>query len=346
MNVKRVSKTLTVSICLLILAGCTVAGKKLQYYSENTCAKNNYSSEDQLQITYLGAGGYLMRRGKASILVSPFFSNSSFLTLGLFRIKSKKKHIEKYLPPVEDVDAILVGHSHYDHLMDIPYIVKQHAKKAVIYGNRAMKHLLAPAFKDNPGKLVALNDIAAAGGKEQGKWTKVSNDRIRFMAIKSEHAPHVCGISFFNGKTPDKDRDTLPKRASHWVPGQTFTFIIDFLAADGETVDFRIHYQDAASSPLKGFPPEGICNIDLAILCAASYHEVTDYPGRFLEKVKLDHIIIGHWENFFRSYSKPPRSVPFTNVKKFIKIVNANKQAHTTCHLPKPGTCLTYRIED
>ena len=330
---------ITLIILLLLVTGCTTPGKKLDLYYEKSC-NHEITSGDSIHVTYLGAGGYLMRRGADSLLLAPFFSNPGLLRVGLSKIKSKIKIIDEYLPAVEDVETILIGHSHYDHLMDVPYIAKYHATKATIYGNKTMTHLLAPYF-DNRSRLVNLNPIA--GERMQGQWVYIPNGNIRFMAIKSEHGPQFGGIRLLKRKELNEDLYQCPRKSSHWVQGQTFTFIIDFLGVDG-TVEFRIHYQDAASNPPKGFPPVGIENIDLAILCAAAFHEVKKYPEGILDKIKPKHIIVGHWENFFRSYAKPPRTVPFTNIKKFIEQVLKMKSEDSDCYVPEPGACITYRI--
>lgn len=340
MRLKFFPKFLALAVGLLFLAGCTVPGSSLQFYHQKPCQKG--TGDDVVQLTYLGAGGHLIRRGEASILVSPFFSNPGILRVGFSKIKSRTKIVDRFLPPVADIETIIVGHSHYDHLLDLPHIATHHAVSATIYGNTAMTRLLAPFFK-NKQRLVSLN-AKAGNHKKVGEWVYISKRRIRFMAVEAEHAPHYHGVSFFSGKTPNADRLQPPRKASDWVTGRVFAFIIDFLGPYEETVDFRIHYQDAAANPPFGFPPKEIDGIDLAILCAASFHEVRNYPERFLAEIKPRHIIVGHWENFFRSYTKPPRTVPFTNVKKFIEKVKTAKPEGVDCHVPKPGACITYRI--
>jgi mRNA degradation ribonuclease J1/J2 len=68
-------------------------------------------------------GGLLFRRGNDAIMTAPFYSNPNIFRVGLRRpIHSDTNLVERLLPDVSDVRAILVGHAHYDHLMDVPYI--------------------------------------------------------------------------------------------------------------------------------------------------------------------------------------------------------------------------------
>ena len=81
----------------------------------------------KLHIKYLGAGGLFLRRGKDVVLTAPFFSNPSLKSLLFWRIKSQPKEIDRFLAPMRselaETHAILVGHAHYDHLMDLPHIL-------------------------------------------------------------------------------------------------------------------------------------------------------------------------------------------------------------------------------
>ena len=53
--------------------------------------------------------------------------------------------LESIAPSLARTQAILAGHSHYDHLMDLPYITSRYAPQATVYGNDTMVNLLAPA---------------------------------------------------------------------------------------------------------------------------------------------------------------------------------------------------------
>ena len=74
------------------------------------------------------------------------FTNPSLFKLAsLTRLKTDEGLVDHLLPSVEDVEMILVGHTHYDHLMDVPYIMTKHAKKSVVCGSETMGHIMAAA---------------------------------------------------------------------------------------------------------------------------------------------------------------------------------------------------------
>jgi len=104
-----------------------------------------------LHIKYLGAGGLFLRRGDDVVLTAPFFSNPSLKRLIFWRIKSRPQEIDRFLDPMhaalQPTRAILVGHAHYDHLMDLPHILATHTPNARVYGSRTACHLPPGRFK-------------------------------------------------------------------------------------------------------------------------------------------------------------------------------------------------------
>lgn len=267
------------------------------------------------------------------------------------KIKSDPSRIERFIAPLKDsmkdVGAILVAHSHYDHLMDIPYIAKVWAANAKIYGSLTMTHILASALPSE--RLESLNH-AAASFTSPGKWFYVDGGRIRFMAIRSEHAPHFLGIKFFKGEY-SADLKELPQRASEWLEGKTFTFLIDFMGeGPKKEAEFRIFYQDAASNPPSGFPPpfaevEDQKRIDVAILCVAGFEQVRNYPESIIRRLSPRFVVLVHWEDFFSPLPSNPkdiRTVPGSDIEEFVERLAVVMPADAKLEMPFPGAWLQF----
>ncbi len=274
-----------------------------------------------VELQYLGVGGWLMSWRGHRILTAPFFSNPSLITTGFGRIQCRTELVDRFLPDISDVTSILAGHSHYDHLLDIPYILRAHAPKATIYGNATMRHILTAAVSEE--RLFVVDELAGDHVK-MGIWKRFPEMPIRFMPLRSEHAPHFFGIKLYCGNV-NYDLQRLPDRASGWKEGQTFAFLIDFLNED-DSVALRLHYQDAASTPPLGFPPSNINGdppIDVSITCLASFQQVNGYPERLLQYLQPTHVFAGHWEDFFRPQTLPVRVVPLSDAREFERRVQA-----------------------
>lgn len=290
-------------------------------------------------LRYLGVGGWLVRWRGAALMTAPFYSNPGFLRVGLWTISADTARIDRRLPDVRDVSAILVGHSHYDHLMDVPWVARRRAPRAVLYGSETMVHTLAgfTSLKEE-GRLVAV-DREAGDDRTPGAWTEVAGGRIRFMALRSSHAPHFLGQAFYAGRRTE-DIDWEPGLAPEWLEGRTLAFLIDLRDERGETV-FRIYYQDAASQAPAGFlpplPPRDRHRVDVAILCPASFDQVDRYPEAILENVRPRHVLLGHWEDFFRDPARSLRTVPFTDLQEFIDRLIPALPRDASWTLPEPG---------
>ena len=348
MPFKITQYALMILIGLGMLSGCATSIKKLPVYTGETGALHlNEQGKKVLSVQYLGVGGYLFRYGKSALITAPLITNPSLLKIAtLTRLKTDEALVDSLLPAVDDVEIILVGHSHYDHLMDVPYIMGKHAKKAVVYGSKTMGHIMAAAVDKS---CIVTIDTHAANGRTPGQWIYNQNRTIRFMAIESEHAPHFAGFKFLPEGPYNKDLKRLPRTVFGWVEGETYAYLIDFLGEQGSIV-FRVHYQDAASNPPFGFVSELRADerkrVDLAILCVASFTQVNNYPEGIIRHIQPKHIILGHWEDFFRKQGKPVKALRATNVGNFIKRLEAVKPEDSQWFMPMPFTQMRFSINE
>jgi hypothetical protein len=129
------------------------------------------------------------------------------------------------------------------------------------------------------------------------------------------------------------------------LEGNTFSFLIDYLDATGN-IDLRIFIQSSSGNPPAGIPPLALVKnhpVDLAFLGMASYHFSSEYPCTLLEAIKPKEVVWIHWEDFFRKYTKKPKTVRGTDVVGFFDIpcVKPYKE-NKKILLPWPG--VTYDV--
>lgn len=308
--------------CILValaatLSACSTSTEELTIYHqpEPDFIKQTFPNNG-LSIQYLGVGGHLIRFGEHAIMTAPSITNPHFLALGPFMpISADTAKIDEFLPDVSNVESILVGHAHYDHLMDVPYVMQTKAKKSHVYGSKTMSHSIAPSI--NASRRHAMNDTMAILDKP-GKWHYNDAKNIRFMAIKSTHAPHFMGINIMTG-TYDEDLTSLPWHPFAWKEGQTLSYLIDFLADDHKIL-YRLYYQDAANQEPLGLlpqlPAEEQKRVDIAIITPASFSQVDNYPESIMKSTQAKHFILGHWEDFFAN--------DLSGDQRFVRSVSSN----------------------
>lgn len=314
-----------ISLALILLLGCTHTPESQGLH----VSRDTGLAEPKLQ--YLGVGGWLMHWRGEGFVIGPSFSNPA--TLGLLglppiTVRPNEPRIDRYMPLAPDVTMLLVGHAHYDHLLDVPRVMQIQTPNAKVYGSETVGHILRASRSDrdprplvDPRRIVVPADdqIAPVGVPDyRGTWFYSSGERlqdgddparlpngrpkgtIRAMPVASMHAGHILRHNFLPGAY-DNDLEEAPTYIWDWKLGHhTLAWIIDLLGPDGLPV-YRIHFQDSAARPPFGFPPvlADRKGFDLEILCAASWNQVDYYPGGLLRVTRPRLVVLGHWENFF-----------------------------------------------
>ena len=316
----------------------------------------------QIAVTYLGVSGILIEHQGHALLTAPFFTNPPLpkvarsprrLFLGSARISPDARAIERSLPKAADrASAILVGHGHYDHLMDVPYIANHRAKGAAIYGGPSIRHMLMgdSTLRRQSERLVPIAVEAAATSDRKGRWFYTSDSAFRFIALHAGHAPtyRLLGRDYgFAAGFVTSDMDSLPATAGDWKLGEPYSYIIDVLGGVRRETTFRIYFQDAPSEPPLGFPPAELLAerpVDLAILCAATSSNVTSTPDSLLSVLQPPSVLVTHWESFFRSQTLPEEVARGTNVDDFLLSLNRSLPIGATWAMPRPQATFRFRV--
>jgi L-ascorbate metabolism protein UlaG (beta-lactamase superfamily) len=318
---------------------------------------------EQISVTYLGISGILVKHGEHVLLTAPFFSNPPLLDWrpGLLRwligrpIEPDTAVIERLLPSAADrASVILVGHGHYDHLLDVPYIATHRAKSAVIFGGPSIRHILMgdAELHASSSRLVSISRESAGDATRDGIWFYSPDSTFRFMAIVAGHAPTIKIQDWrylFADATVSADLDTLPKMAADWKLGEPYAFLIDVLSDSPRRTIFRIYFEDAPSEPPLGFPSSRLLAtgaVDLAILCAATSANVKATPDSLLRMLKPKGVMVTHWESFFRPATRPPRLSRATDMHLFVRSMRRSLEPRVGWVMPLPGQTVRFRPRD
>lgn len=346
-----------------LVAGCTLLPRyrvpEGAFARDTVVVRCCAHGDRTLELTYLGVGGWILRMGDDAVLTAPLYSNPGLLETGFRPIAARPEVIDRQLPDVSDVSAVLVGHGHYDHLMDVPWILAHRvAPGALLYANETSWRQVQPfGFQrralgsqgtdgelhpeDGEGRVVVLTDSIAGDDTTPGRWIRVA-PRVRIMPLLSAHGPHLAGMTLYAGRR-SRPMDHPPRSAEEWLDGRTFAFLVDFLDPDG-SVAARIYYQDAVAAPPYGLvPPMAEGSVDVAIVVPATYAEVDWHPEAIIEDAGPGHVLLCHWENFFRPADAEPEPVPFTLLSDFRSRLERALPPGVGYHIPLPGTVFVFR---
>jgi len=285
---------------------------------------------EPLEVRFLGVGGFSFRHGEDLVLTAPMYTNPSLLEVQFGDIAADPARVDAFLATdfVADAAAILVGHAHYDHLLDVP-LVWAKTTDALVLGNTSMRNLMLAAGLPD-ASLVPLDDPALAHvdmrmcpeanpctglpAGQEGSWVPIPGADVRTRALCSEHPAQIFGVVHFAEGCVAEVPAALPTRADEWKEGATLAYLVDFLDPDTRAIAFRVYVQDAPTDAPLGFPhPELLAErrIDLAVLNVGSWESVGDHPAAVIAAVEPRYVVAGHWEDFFRTQDQPAQPIPF-----------------------------------
>lgn len=273
----------------------------LHFYKNKKPIKPN-----ELSIQYFGIGSTLINFNGNSVFTDPCLSNPSLSNVVFGKIATDTALIKLLNPQLQNVAFTLIGHAHYDHLLDLPYLATQILpKESKIIGCQSALNLITSA--NIPQKYVATNKIKG-NIKETGIWTFNEAENVRTMAFEADHPPQIAGfIKLGMGKVKEP-LPVIPQKASKWKEGETNTYIIDFLDEEKQAVEKRVFIQTSSGRFPKGMIPKEILdekNIDVAIIPAD-----LDRTFQAVDYLKAEKYVVVHWENFFKS--KLLKAKPFS----------------------------------
>lgn len=295
------------------------------------------ASGSGLQIQYFGVGCFLLSWRGVAVLTDPFWSYLPRRQVALGRIAPDPAQVDPHLPALGDVVAVLVGHSHYDHMLDLPYVAPHLAAGAQIFGSRTLAHTLAPLSVP----VVPVNAHLATEARP-GTWL-AAGPSVRILPIASGH-PNNWAFVHVWGDALTEDRATPPTRASHYQEGRTLAFLIDLLRPDGR-VAHRVYVQTSSRGLPDGAFPDSIRAerpVDVALLAMDCANLEADGGDTIIDVLAAPAVIFCHWEDFFRSQDRPPREI----VKVDLPRLKAHFDADPRAVYRFPGWGSTFSFPD
>ena len=92
-----------------------------------------------LELTWLGTAGFRLAYQGTVVWIDPYVTRLPFADLAYRRVvPSSRAALDTW---IDRADAVLVGHTHFDHALDVPAIAQRTG--CTVYGSRSLEHLMS-----------------------------------------------------------------------------------------------------------------------------------------------------------------------------------------------------------
>lgn len=228
--------------------------------------------ERRVKFRWLGVAGLEFEADGQALLIDPFVSRPPLMRVLFGRADPDAALVARHLPRA---DSVLVTHPHWDHLMDVPAVVRQ--TRAVAYGSPDTCKLLR-----------------ALGVPEQRIRPLRARDRQQLGAFTVDIYPaehlRILGRPVLVGPVSDTPR--LPLRLRDYRMDADFSFLI-------EASELRL--LDWSSETAEGAPQADILFVKPFAGERPPYAEL-------LQAVRPRLVVPIHWDDFFQPLSRPLRA--------------------------------------
>ncbi|WP_235298150.1 MBL fold metallo-hydrolase [Portibacter marinus] len=248
--------------------------------------------KQEFSVTYFGVSTLLFNDGETKFIIDGFFTRPSASKVLFRKLTTDKKLVNQIVRDYElqDLDAVLVNHSHYDHALDAAYLAK--STSAQLIGSPSTINLGKGASIDN--KLLVLfkaGDTLAIGD-------------FRIEVIEGKHSPPKV-LNADLGEVIDEPL-TQPARFSAYKEGGTF----DFMITRGQTKVFVKSSPNFKADALNRY------KADVAFLATGSIGTggkdfINQYYEQTIAKLEPEILIPTHWDNFLRKDIKALKMMPY-----------------------------------
>jgi L-ascorbate metabolism protein UlaG (beta-lactamase superfamily) len=250
--------------------------------------------QGSIRVQWLGTAGFAIEHAGHTLLVDPYVTRASLARCALAPLRPDRDAIRRCVPKA---DAIVVGHTHFDHVLDVPRIAR--TTGACVFGSRSAVTLCrSQGVAEDRLEVVERDAGSTPLEREVGPFA------LRF--VPSAHSRLLLGRVPFPGEIADCG--DVPMRAEEYRCGAVFGVEIRvagrtlYHLGSAELVDANVDVK----------------NVDLLLMCVAGWTTSEDFPERVGHRLAPGAVLLSHWDDFTRSIDKPARLLPAMQLPRLV----------------------------
>ena len=244
-----------------------------------------------VHVRWLGTASHVIETATTRVLIDPYLSRPGLRGVALAPLVPDEAEIWKHVRT--RVDAVLCGHSHFDHLMDAPRIAERTGAKLV-------GSMTTCAF----GRASGLPEAQLMEVPPDGARFTIGDIDVRF--VPSQHGRILFGRVPMPGEVSHVDR--LPARMNAYRLGGAFGIL---LSAGG----VRVYHNGSADLVDAALDGE---RADVVLLGLVGRQATPDYVGRITRALSPRLIVPTHHDAFFASLDRGVHLLPGIDLDGFV----------------------------
>jgi L-ascorbate metabolism protein UlaG (beta-lactamase superfamily) len=249
-------------------------------------------ADASLLVRWLGTASHVIETATTRIAIDPFVSRPSIARVATSRLTPDDAELGMRFGA--RLDAILCGHSHYDHLLDAPLLARAHGAKLVGSASTC-------AF----GRAAGVPESLLVEVPSGGRMVAIGDLMVRF--VPSLHGRIALGRVPFPGEVRDVSR--LPARVHEYRMGGAFG--IHLRTADGVTL-YHNGSADLVDAELDGI------QADVMLVGLAGRKATRDYVARLVRALSPRVIVPTHHDAFFAPLDRGLHLLPGVDLDGFV----------------------------
>ena len=240
-----------------------------------------------LELTWLGAAGFRFSYQGVTLWIDPYVTRMALGDVVRRRV----------VPPsdaavaawIDRADAVLVGHTHFDHAMDVPAIARRFG--CPVFGSRSLDHLM---------RLHGLTATVVEPYRDHEVGP------FRFHFVPSVHSKLWLGVTeIWAGEVTCDHLDQLTPQA--YRCGQVWGIYV-------EVAGMRFYHQGSADFVEEALRDRGV---DVFLCGIAGRRFAPRYVERIVRALAPELVVPTHYDNFFRPLGQPPQFSFNVNLTQF-----------------------------
>jgi L-ascorbate metabolism protein UlaG (beta-lactamase superfamily) len=255
------------------------------------------SPDNGLRITYLGTAGFIVADRHRTLVLDPYVSRPGLLQCMTQRLRPDAGLIHDLIPKADDV---LVGHAHYDHILDAPELCRRTGARLIGSSAAVMVGRAAGLPETQMRATAGHEDIAC------GHW--------RVRGLPSRH-----GKVF--GRIPIPGDITEPPPWPARMRELRHGLVLNWLVDTGRLRIVHIDSADFINAELEDQRADIVC------LCAIGRNHRPNYVADVVRLLRPRWIIPCHWDTMLTPIRAEPDLIPTVDLPGFMReITDAGAQ--------------------